>query len=418
MRGARLMMIDAHVHLGLPEHCIRNDGDFANLYCSYPDLLKEMDKANVSRAIVFPIPHLDFDVRKSNEYVLEAATKSNGRLIPFCRIDEHLRRNLQNGFKGVKLHQGGMRGGKQKYEGIETKNIVAELRIIEDFNAPLILHAPFEGKPAAVKEILSIAPNLFLILAHCGRGHVHTAEQVLDNARTLKKYDRVYFETSTIENPLTDDAGIIKHVCDILGNNRVLFGTDYPFKRELGYKCHIDHIQRCPIDALTLQKITADNVVRLLNLENNQNRAIIRRTNKNDIPLLFDGLFNELTKQDKKYLAFTPKMKYRNHWENHIEKGNSCFVVVIQEKIVGYMRVFAEFKNDHKGDLWDFVVHPDYRRRGIAKEMFAYLHRRFPEMFTKTDAKNIPMQALLRKFGYNPDNPEAQRVIKWTHVVR
>jgi len=42
-----------------------------------------------------------------------------------------------------------------------------------------------------------------------------------------------------------------------------------------------------------------------------------------------------------------------------------------------------------------------------------YLHRRFTEVFAKTDVKNIPMQTLLKSFSYQPLNPDAARNIKW-----
>jgi ribosomal protein S18 acetylase RimI-like enzyme len=146
----------------------------------------------------------------------------------------------------------------------------------------------------------------------------------------------------------------------------------------------------------------------------NEERVIIRRTNKNDIAAVFDVFFNELSKQDKKYLAYSAKIKYRESWEKDIVAGRSCFITTIQNDIVGYMRVFPSIKNKHKGDLWDFVVHPNYRKRGIAKQMLLYLHRRFSEVSAKTDVKNIVMQTLLRNFGYQPLNPEAARMIKWT----
>lgn len=400
-------MIDSHVHLGLPEHRVRKGEELADLHLSYSDFMKEMDKAEVTQAVVFPIPHRDYDIQKSNEYILEAAMKSNGRLIPFCRINECLEQNLRNGFKGAKLHS--------RYEDFEIAGIEAQLRILEDYGVPLILHARFKNKPEQVEQILRYAPNLFLILAHCGRGNINTTEQVIENANALKKHDRVYFETSTMENPLTGNGEIVKQVCNIIGSDRVLIGTDYPFERNLyNYKCSIDYIRKIPLDKLALQKVTVDNIFHLLNLGDDSSRIRVRRTNKDDVPSLFEGLFSELTKQDQKYLALSSKLKYREHWEKHITAGNSCFVAILQDKIVGYMRCFRELKNDLKGDLWDFVVHPDYRKRGIAKQMMEYLHRRFSFMFAKTDTKNIPMQSLLKSFGYKPDNPDAQRVIKWT----
>jgi ribosomal protein S18 acetylase RimI-like enzyme len=77
------------------------------------------------------------------------------------------------------------------------------------------------------------------------------------------------------------------------------------------------------------------------------------------------------------------------------------------------MRCFENLKDKNEGDLWDFVVHPDYRNKGIAKQMLQYLHRRFKKMLAKTDANNKLMINLLKTFGYISDDLTAPRVIKW-----
>jgi GNAT superfamily N-acetyltransferase len=258
-----------------------------------------------------------------------------------------------------------------------------------------------------------------LILAHCGRGKQNTTQHVIDNANALKKYDRVYFETSTMETPLTGSGEIVKQLCDILGNERIFFGSDYPYQKDLEYVSHVAWLKKLPLSELDLQKVAYGNAHRLFNL-GSEERIIIRRTNEKDIPLLFDVFFNELSEQDKKYLAISTKLKYREHWEKHVAAGNSCFLAIIGEKVVGYMRCFQIYegkkleKRTDIGDLWEFVVNPDYRKRGIATQMFAYLHRKFISIQAKTKSSNIPMKSLLMKFGYQPENPEAKRLIKWS----
>ncbi|MDR2116215.1 MAG: GNAT family N-acetyltransferase [Planctomycetaceae bacterium] len=405
-----MQIIDSHVHLGVHSHCETDGNNLPfDLYNGESVFVKTMDAVGVERAIVFPITHREFNVVRSNEYILDAYRKHPDKLIPFCRIDENLKNNLEQGFKGAKLHL--------VYEDLKIKDIHTALKLLEDRNVPLLLHANFDKdnpklKVQQVKEILSVVPNLFLILAHCGRGRPNTTQHVIENATVLKKYDRVYFETSTMEYPLTGNGEIVKQLCNILGSERILFGSDYPYQKDLEYANHIAWLKKIPLSESDLQKVACGNAYRLFNLEKEE-RIIIRRTNGNDIPLLFDIFFNELSKQDKKYLALSTKLKYREHWEKHIITGNSVFVTTLNGKIVGYMRCFGDRKNDNKGDLWDFVVHPDCRGKGIATQMLQYLHRKFSEMFAKTDAHNVPMKSLLTKFGYTPDNPESPRVIKW-----
>ena len=97
-------IIDAHVHLGTIAHKkSETDGFPFDLYNDYKSFLKRMDASHISRAVVLPIPHRNYDSKLSNEYLLEAGLKSSNRLIPFCRIDDKLEENLRNGFRGAKL---------------------------------------------------------------------------------------------------------------------------------------------------------------------------------------------------------------------------------------------------------------------------------------------------------------------------
>jgi ribosomal protein S18 acetylase RimI-like enzyme len=63
--------------------------------------------------------------------------------------------------------------------------------------------------------------------------------------------------------------------------------------------------------------------------------------------------------------------------------------------------------------LEEIVVHPDYRRKGIAQELLKHYHRIFSKTLAKTNAKNTGMINLLKRNGYEPENPDAQRIINW-----
>ena len=83
-----MKIIDAHVHLGLPDFCTVSETDFKyNLCCTYDEVVSLMDAHNVDQVIALPIPHYQFDSQKNNNYVLEAYNHYPDRFIPFCRID-------------------------------------------------------------------------------------------------------------------------------------------------------------------------------------------------------------------------------------------------------------------------------------------------------------------------------------------
>jgi len=96
-------IFDAHVHLG---------NDIDGMRGVYEELLRSMDRHGVARAFMFcmdePDRHPGF--RAPNDRTLEYAKQSEGRLIPFVRLDlaespiEEAERCLDVGARGIKLH--------------------------------------------------------------------------------------------------------------------------------------------------------------------------------------------------------------------------------------------------------------------------------------------------------------------------
>src|SRR3982074_3040822 len=80
LRPAGAEVIDAHTHLGLDE-----DGRSLSL----AQLLSQLDDAGARRACVFPLhdPERRPSYSLPNDRVLGWATESDGRLVPFCRLD-------------------------------------------------------------------------------------------------------------------------------------------------------------------------------------------------------------------------------------------------------------------------------------------------------------------------------------------
>jgi predicted TIM-barrel fold metal-dependent hydrolase len=170
LRPADAEVFDAHTHLGLDE-----DGRSLTL----PQLLSQLDDAGARRACVFPLhdPERSPAYRAPNDRVLAWAQESEGRLIPFCRLDPaedplaEGERALAAGARGIKLHPRAQAFG---FDGPEMEGIFA---LAQDAGVPILIHAG-RGLPPLADDLVEITlrhPDVVLILAHgaiCDQGTI------------------------------------------------------------------------------------------------------------------------------------------------------------------------------------------------------------------------------------------------------
>lgn len=391
-----MKIIDAHMHIGLHSFCDNENSEFPYDLCStYDEIIKLMDASNVDMAVILPIPHKDFNTEKANSYVFEAYQKYSDRLIPFCRIDEHLEENIGKGFRGVKLHL--------LYEEVDIKNIKKELQQIEDANIPIIIHAKFANKVKQIEQILKYAPNLNIILAHMGRGHLYTGEQTIDNALALKKYPNVYMDLSTV-----GDSQSIINVCEILGYDRVIYASDYPFgKTFLGERYRYGDELNALKQNLSHEQsmlIFHENIERLLELKND---IYVRRAKKTDVESIMK-MFNSISSEDQKFLAYGNKASLIRQI---VRSERHCYVAMYENRIVGFLRESG--RPEGYSLLEEILVLPEYRGKGVATKLMNHYHRAFHKNMAKTNSSNHKMRNMLSKNGYIAENPNAPRIINW-----
>ncbi len=94
-------LFDAHTHIG------QNDPD--GMRQRPAELLAGLEMAHARGAFVFPMHEPD-GYSAANDAVLQAASESDGMLVPFCRVNPHdgalqeAERSLAAGARGIKLH--------------------------------------------------------------------------------------------------------------------------------------------------------------------------------------------------------------------------------------------------------------------------------------------------------------------------
>lgn len=153
-----LAVFDAHTHIGY------NDPD--GYTCSPEQLLAGVEAVDGCSA-VFPM-HEPGGYPKANDWVIEEAGRSRGRLVPYCRLDPareplaEARRCLDAGARGIKLHP--------RAEGfqLDTPALEGVFELASDRGLPVLVHAG-RGIPALGRHALAVCdrhPGLRLILAH------------------------------------------------------------------------------------------------------------------------------------------------------------------------------------------------------------------------------------------------------------
>jgi predicted TIM-barrel fold metal-dependent hydrolase len=208
-------IFDAHLHLG---------HDIDGMVGDYDQLLELMDSYGISRAFMFcldePDRHPSFTA--ANDRTLAFAAQSNGRLIPFVRLDlnespiEEARRCLDAGAQGIKLHP-----RAQKFTATDERlgpvfELAAERRV------PILIHAG-RGLPPIAEGLRSLVernPGAKLILAHAGIADLDAL------AACMRGRKGVFFDTSTW-SPI-DLLDFYRRIPP----EQVIYASDYPYGQQ------------------------------------------------------------------------------------------------------------------------------------------------------------------------------------------
>lgn len=153
-----LSFFDAHTHIG------SNDPDGAR--CTAEQLLALLATVD-ARAVVFPMREPD-GYPEANERVVSEAAVSEGRLVPFCRLDPHTdpvgeaSRCVERGARGIKLHP------REEAFALDAAPVRQIFTFAHERSLPVLIHAG-RGIPALGRHSLDLAaefPDARVILAH------------------------------------------------------------------------------------------------------------------------------------------------------------------------------------------------------------------------------------------------------------
>jgi len=244
------MIIDFHTHIFPPwvrerrNEYIKRDPCFSLLYsqskaklATAEELIASMDEAEIDLSVALNIGWVSQELCvETNDYILDSTSRYPDRLIGFCSVQPkagdaaiiELERCARAGAKGV----GEMRPDVQGFD-LTTKTIMQPLvDMTVEHNLIFLTHSSepvghqYIGKgevtPGILYSFIVNFPDLKLVCAHWGGGLPFYA-LMPEVARALTN---VFFDTAA--TVFLYQAGIFKQVSDIIGSDKILFGTDYP----------------------------------------------------------------------------------------------------------------------------------------------------------------------------------------------
>lgn len=243
------MVVDGHTHIFPPrvrqrrDEYLRRDRTFAEMYsnaktclATAEELLTSMEEAEVEASIVLGFAWSEHELCvEHNDYLLEAAAKSGGRLIPFCTLQPRASEAARE--EAARCAGGGARGlGELRPEGqgysLDASDAGALLAEVgRRHGLALLFHVSepvghsYPGKAGlslgSFYRFADCHDDLTLVGSHWGGGLPFYA--LMPEVR--KVLSRVYIDTAA--TPYLYDARVYRLGC-LVGAERILFGSDFP----------------------------------------------------------------------------------------------------------------------------------------------------------------------------------------------
>ena len=279
------MLIDAHVHIYPPrmrhnrhDFLLRDEG-FRSLYQNEKakmggaeEVIAMLDSQEIDRAVVFGFPWQDVELcKEGNDYVLESMIKFPDRFIGFITLpwsgsDEVLKeceRSIAGGAQGL--------GELALYHQPLNQDIFQQVEplvnIVDQKGLPLLIHInepvghSYPGKTEsdfkALQGFIASHSELRVILAHWGGGFFFF--ELMPEIKKITK--NVFYDTAA--SPFLYHPQIFEVALNIVGENRILFGSDFPL---LTPRRYFNEMAMTIVSEDILKKIKGENARRLFGL--------------------------------------------------------------------------------------------------------------------------------------------------------
>lgn len=244
------MIVDFHTHIFPPrfneyrEEYAARDPLFARIYAkpnakiaSCDDLIAIMDEEGIDRSVILNANWSSLELcQETNDHIMESISRYPDRLVGFCSLPPkaeeaaiaELERCVHGGIRGIGEMRPDFHGLERGDEAVMDTIFEVALR----HRLMLLVHASepvgheYVGKqkitPDVLEKLINRFPDMTIICAHWGGGLPFYA-LMPEVAEALKN---VFFDSSA--SPYLYRPEIFRHVAQIVGVEKILFGSDYP----------------------------------------------------------------------------------------------------------------------------------------------------------------------------------------------
>jgi hypothetical protein len=228
-----MRIIDAHTHIypdKIAERASQSISDFYGLHVKHDGTLKRLlslcERNNIEKCVTCAVATTPEQAPIINDFLAQTAASSGGKLIALCalhpdmtgaEIEAELRRAKSLDLKGIKLHP-----DFQRFR-IDDRNVYKIYERAEG-NFPILFHTGDKryefSQPAKLAKVLRDFPKLTAIGAHFG------GWSEWGDVECLRGFENLYVDTSSSLYELSPAEA--EHLIKLFGEERVMFGTDYP----------------------------------------------------------------------------------------------------------------------------------------------------------------------------------------------
>jgi len=244
------MIIDFHTHVFSPQikknrkKYIESDSCFAILYsksdaklATADELIASMDKEGVDISVIVNIGWTTHELCvETNDYILESIARYPQRLIGFCAVQPQsceaaiaeFERCVKGGVRGV----GELRPDMQLFDLSDEEVMKPLIEVVRKHKLILLTHTSepvghdYPGKGSITPDMLypfiTSFPDLTIVCAHWGGGLPFYA--LMPEVKQAMK--NVFFDTAA--SPLLYSPQVYNQVIQLVGADKILFGSDYP----------------------------------------------------------------------------------------------------------------------------------------------------------------------------------------------